>query len=111
MSVTKSGRVRGRVQGVMFRQTFVRALLKRGLAGGATNSPDSGDEVVFTLEGDEGSVEEVLNRLGSGEPINSWGAQVESLEMIDEPIPIERHQVTTLNVDEFRWSGGVEFYL
>ena len=103
--------MRGRVQGVMFRQTFVRALLKRGLAGGATNSPDSGDEVVFTVEGDEQLVEELLSRLGSGEPINSWGAQVASIEMLDEAIAIGRHQVTTGNVDEFRWSGGVEFYL
>jgi acylphosphatase len=95
----------------MFRQTFVRALQKRGLAGGATNSPDAPDEVVFTVEGEKGVVEELLARLGSGEPVNSWGAQVDSIEMLDEAIAVERHQVTTLNVDDFRWSGGVEFYL
>ena len=111
MTVTRSGRATGRVQGVMFRQTFVRALQKRALAGGASNSAHRRDEVTFTVEGVGEAVEELIARLGSRQPLNSWGARVESMELLDEVIPVERHQVTTANVDDFAWSPGVDFYL
>ncbi|MHC4930753.1 MAG: acylphosphatase [Planctomycetota bacterium] len=110
MIVTRSGRATGRVQGVMFRQTFVRALQKRALKGGASNARHRRDEVTFTAEGEAAAVEELIHKLGS-RPLNSWGARVEAVEILDEVIPIERHEVTTVNVDDFAWSPGVEFYL
>jgi acylphosphatase len=111
MRVTRSGRATGRVQGVMFRQTFVRALQKRGLEGGASNSRHRRDEITFTAKGAAEVVEELIGKMGAGQPLNSWGARVESLELLDDVIPIDRHQVTTFNVDEFAWSPDVEFYL
>lgn len=111
MDTEKSARATGRVQGVMFRQTFVRALKKRGLEGGATNTRHDPNEVTFTAIGDGGAIDELFAEMAAGEPLNSWGARVESLEPLDEVIPIERHQVTTTNVDDFHWSGGVDFYL
>jgi acylphosphatase len=95
----------------MFRQTFVRALQKRALEGGASNSRHRRDEVTFTAKGEAGAVEALIGKLGSGDSLNSWEARVDSLEILDEIIPIERHQVTTVNVDDFAWSPGVEFYL
>ncbi|MHC4547752.1 MAG: acylphosphatase [Planctomycetota bacterium] len=111
MIVERSARARGRVQGVMFRQTFVRGLLKRGLEGGASNSPGDRREVTVTLSGEAEMIEEVIARMRREEPLNSWGAHVESVELLDEVIPIEQHQVTTANVDDFPWSTGVDFYL
>ncbi|OFZ13020.1 MAG: hypothetical protein A2X86_09360 [Bdellovibrionales bacterium GWA2_49_15] len=107
----KSGIVKGKVQGVMFRQTFIRALLKRQLLGGVSNDPREHDRVSFTIQGDEQKISEVLERLISVVPLNSWGASVTHLELLGAAIPIEQHQVTTANVDNFRWTQSVEFYL
>ena len=109
--MTKSVRVRGKVQGVMFRQTFIRALQKRNLKGGATNHPKDLHEVSFTLSGEEEFIREILEKLKEGHPINSWGATVQTLEELPDVIPIENHEVTTENVDNFNWSSGVEMYL
>src|SRR3990167_3890452 len=99
METLKCGFVRGKVQGVMFRQTFIRALLKRQLAGGATNDVADRDRVNFTIQGDEQKIGEVLGRLTSVVPLNSWGAIVTQLELLESPIPIDQHEVTTANVD------------
>eukprot|EP01122_Echinamoeba_exundans_P014742 TRINITY_DN6732_c0_g1_i1.p2 TRINITY_DN6732_c0_g1~~TRINITY_DN6732_c0_g1_i1.p2 ORF type:complete len:100 (+),score=16.53 TRINITY_DN6732_c0_g1_i1:23-301(+) len=69
--------VKGRVQQVMFRQTLIRAALKRNLRGGATNSKRDRNEVTFTLEGDGSKIDEIVNFMKTGKPPNSWGAQVE----------------------------------
>ena len=37
----KSFEVFGKVQGIMFRQTFIRGLEKRKISGGATNDPQN----------------------------------------------------------------------
>ena len=39
--VSKSFEVHGKVQNVMFRQTFIRGAMKRHLSGGATNDPEN----------------------------------------------------------------------
>lgn len=111
MIVERSGRARGRVQGVMFRQTFVRALQRRHLEGGASNSRDDRREVTFTVRGEESAVEELLGRLASGAALNSWGAHVEEMEILGDAIPVASHDVTTDNVDDFAWSPDVEFYV
>jgi acylphosphatase len=103
--------VYGKVQGVMFRQTFIRGCLKRELRAGATNNRERADKVTCTVEGDEKVIQELIEKLTNGKPINSWGALVEDFEESVEPFPIEEHQVTTDNLDSFKWSRDVVFYL
>lgn len=111
MESTKSYKAKGKVQGIMFRQTVIRGAQKRSLQAGATNDPEDENIVRFTLSGDEGKIKEMINKLTAGVEINSWGAKVESLEELSETIPVNDHAVTTSNVDDFKWSPGVEFYL
>lgn len=102
--------VSGKVQGVMFRQTIMRAALKRGLKAGATNLT-SGDEVRVSLEGDENSIQDMVNKLNQNQKINSWDATPHTLKIEKDFLEISKHEVTTENVDSFNWSSGVEFYL
>jgi len=103
--------VAGKVQGVMFRQTLIRAAQKRGLDGAASNLPDS--TVSCYLSGPKEKIDDVLDGLKSGRPINTWGAQVTELNLLDAEngIAFQEHQVTTSNVDSFNWSAGVEMFL
>ncbi len=103
--------IRGNVQGVMFRQTFVRGLLKRGLAGGASNDPTNRQRVVVTIADDGKKSHELLAQIAAGDVLNSRGAAAESVELLEEFWDWHEHQVTTLNVEEFAWQSGVEFYL
>jgi acylphosphatase len=104
-------RVEGKVQGVMFRQTFIRAAQKRGLTGAATNLPDG--SVSCFLSGSEAEIKELLNGLQSGQEINSWGAKVEQLIVLtpESGQAFDKQQVTTANVDSYNWSPDVEMYL
>ena len=43
--------------------------------------------------------------------LNSWGARTTDMEKAARVIPISEHQVTTANVDTFKWKRGVEMYL
>jgi acylphosphatase len=111
MTIQSYFRVEGRVQGVMFRQTFIRAAQQRGLTGAATNLPDG--SVSCFLSGAEAKIGEILERLRSGREINSWGARVERLVPLDlgNGMAFDKHQVTTDNVDSYNWSPDVEMYL
>jgi acylphosphatase len=111
MNIQSYFRVEGRVQGVMFRQTFIRAAQKRGLTGAATNLPDG--SVSCFLSGVEEKIEELLAGLQSGREINSWGAQVARLISLEPAngLAFDKHQVTTENVDSYNWSPDVEMYL
>ena len=104
-------RVTGRVQGVMFRQTFIRAAQRRNLEGAASNLPDG--SVSCFLSGAEDKIDEITGGLQTGEAINSWGARVKKLVFLEERdgIPFDEHQVTTTNVDTFGWSPDVKMYL
>jgi hypothetical protein len=82
----------------------------RSLQAGATNHADR-TRVDLTLQGSSDVIEELVEKLQSTKPLNSWGAQVEKLEETKAGIALDAHQVTTLNVDRFRWSKGVEMYL
>jgi len=106
----KSFKVYGQVQGVMFRQTFIRGLIKRNQVGGATNNKDSNKTVSITIVASrEIEIDHIIQELMKLKTINSWNATIEKIE--ESPaIAIEDHEVTTSNVDDHQWSSGVEFY-
>lgn len=105
--------VYGKVQKVMFRQTLMRGAIKRGLYAAASNDPLDRNRVYCYLKGDPSVCQEMMNKLASGEKLNSWGAQVETLRAASNPSERDpsRYEVNTENVDDIDWSGGVEFYL
>ena len=106
----KSFLVFGEVQGVMFRQTFIRGLIKRDLKGGATNNKDSEKTVSITISGDENEIDTVVKDLKTIKIINSWNATIQEIRALDKTIETSDHEVTTENVDEIKWSSGVDFY-
>jgi acylphosphatase len=101
---------RGNVQGVMFRQTLIRAAQKRNLSAGATNLP-GGREVVITLDGAEAAIEEMIETARSLKPLNSWGAAVDELVEQKSGRELNEHQVTTENVDDFSWNPEINMFL
>jgi acylphosphatase len=70
--------VRGRVQGVFFRDTTRRRAEAAGVSGWVTNRPDGAVEAVF--EGDPAAVEELVefSRRGPSR------AEVESVDVVEE---------------------------
>jgi acylphosphatase len=66
MPVARRAVVRGRVQGVFYRDTIRRAAEQRGLAGWAANRADGTVEV--WLEGEPDAVESMLRVLRNGPP-------------------------------------------
>ena len=64
MTVRRRITVRGRVQGVFFRDTTRRRADELGVAGWASNEPDGSVEVV--AEGDEDAVEKLVAFLREG---------------------------------------------
>ena len=78
MSVRKRAIVRGRVQGVFFRDTTRRKAQSRGVAGWACNRSDGAVEAVF--EGEPEAVDSLLNFMREG----PRGAEVDDVEVIDE---------------------------
>ena len=52
--------VHGKVQQVMFRQTFIRGCIKRGLDGGASNDEKDKTLVKLTMRGDNTKIEEIV---------------------------------------------------
>lgn len=72
-------RVRGRVQGVFFRESTRRAALDAGVAGYVRNLPDGSVEAAF--EGTPDAVERLVAFARSGPP----DAEVRDVEVADEP--------------------------
>jgi acylphosphatase len=70
--------VRGRVQGVFFRDTTRRLAESAGVAGWVRNTPDGAVEAVF--EGDPGAVEELVEFCRRGPS----RAEVDSVEVAEE---------------------------
>jgi len=103
--------VRGKVQKVMFRQTIMRAAMKRGVVAGATNHKVDTNRVDIALQGGRAQVEEIVDGLKSGKKINSWGAYATEFHILqDGPNPLD-HEVNTSNVDNIKWKKGVKFFL
>jgi acylphosphatase len=100
----------GKVQGVMFRQTVIRGAHKRKLRAGATNLP-GGTQVAITLDGDDGAIDDIVAAATKLQPLNSWGAAIETLTELESGRELEEHQVTTDNVDDFSWNPNVEMFL
>ena len=72
--------VRGRVQGVFFRDSARRLAARLGVAGWVHNRADGSVEAVF--EGDAGAVEELVAFCREGPP----GARVEAVDVtVEEP--------------------------
>jgi len=101
----------GKVQAVMFRRTFCLGAKKRGFDAGATNSSRDRDKVTCSLVGDRDHVERFLEELQVSSELNSWGAKVESIELLEKFVSLESHEVTTENVENKPWSKDVEFYI
>lgn len=72
--------VQGRVQGVFFRDTVQRKARQRGVNGWVANRADGTVEAVF--EGDPEAVERLVAFCHGG----PRGAQVDSVEVFDEPL-------------------------
>jgi acylphosphatase len=70
--------VRGRVQGVFFRDTTRRRAAAAGVSGWVTNRADGAVEAVF--EGDAGAVERMVRFASEG----PRGATVEEVEVSEE---------------------------
>jgi acylphosphatase len=71
--------VKGRVQGVFFRDSTRERAHREGVSGWAWNRPDGAVEIV--LEGDTGAVDRVASFCESG----PRGARVDSVDARDEP--------------------------
>ena len=78
MSVRKRVIVRGRVQGVFFRDTTRQKASSRGVAGWVCNRGDGAVEAVF--EGEPEAVESMVRFAREG----PRGADVNDVEVIDE---------------------------
>ena len=82
--ITKYFGVRGKVQNVMFRQTFIRGAIKRELVAGATNDSENQGRVFCILKGNEKAIENYVSFLKEKKFINSWGATVENIVDLKE---------------------------
>lgn len=76
--VRKHAIIRGRVQGVFFRDTLRRRASSHGVAGWATNRPDGAVEAVF--EGEPEAVDSLVELAREG----PRGAEVEDVEVTEE---------------------------
>jgi acylphosphatase len=87
-AVRKRVVVRGRVQGVFFRDTARQRARAHGVSGWISNRPDGAVEAV--LEGEPEAVDRVLRFLETGPP----RARVEQLDVRDErPEGLSRFEV------------------
>ncbi|WP_127713999.1 acylphosphatase [Halobacteriovorax sp. HLS] len=101
----------GKVQGVMFRKTLIRACHNRSLEAGATNDRLNLKRVTFSVIGEESEVEKLCNDLLSLSELNSWGASATALNKLGDFVKIDNHEVTTRNFQQIKFSNSVEFFL
>ena len=107
----KSFEVFGKVQGIMFRQTLMRSCHRREISAGATNDSNNRDRVTFSLDCEEAKIHSLCKDLIELDRLNTWGANATKLNELNTFILLSEHQVTTDNVDDFKWTEGVEFFL
>jgi acylphosphatase len=77
-TVRKRALVRGRVQGVFFRDSTRRRAGSRGVTGWVSNRPDGAVEAVF--EGEPEDVDALVNFVREG----PRGAEVADVEVVEE---------------------------
>lgn len=65
----------------------------------------------FSLCGPPEKVDEIAEFIAAGKKMNSWGAHATAFEELEDGRPLAEHQVTTANVDSFKWNPKVKFYL
>jgi acylphosphatase len=75
MTIARHVRVRGRVQGVFFRAWTREQAAELGVGGWVRNCADGSVEV--HVEGEEGAVEQLVDRVSSGPP----GARVDDVQI------------------------------
>ena len=109
--ITVHYRARGRVQRIMFRQTMIRAALKRGLEAGVSNNPRRRDIVYIALKGTAERIKDMVEWLTSGKDLNNWGSRVDALEEEHTSRLLVDYQVNTNNVNDFNWNPNIVMYL
>lgn len=103
--------VKGKVQHVVFRQAVMRAAIKRNVVAGATNDESDPDRVEISLQGPKDKVQEIVDGLKSGKPLNSFGAHCTSVEILSNGKDPLEHETNTAKFDMTRRDGSCEFYL
>lgn len=103
--------VRGKVQHAVFRQAIMRAAIKRNVIAGATNDESDQDRVEISLQGPKDKVQEIIDGLKSGKPLNSFGAMCTSVEIVNSGKKPLEHESNTAKYDMTRPTGSCEFYL
>jgi len=109
--IIKHFKARGKVQGIMFRQTFIRGAQKRCLAAGASNCREDRGTAFFCLRGVKGEIEKFITLLKSGIELNNWGCKIEEIEELYIEKSLNDYEVTTENVDKFNWNPNITLYL
>ncbi len=109
--IIKHFKARGKVQGIMFRQTLIRGAQKRGILAGASNCRKNRNTGFFCLAGDEDEIEEFITLLKSGIELNNWGCKTEEIEELNTEKSLRDYEVTTENVDKFNWNPNITLYL
>jgi acylphosphatase len=102
---------RGKVQEVMFRKTLLYGALKYFVSAGGTNSQTEGDRVDLTVSGAPDKVEAFIAALQPGRKLNSIGAEILSIERVNDGRPIESHISHTGQGTSVSPPSGVEFYI
>lgn len=109
--IIKHFKATGKVQDIMFRQTLMRGVLKRGLEAGASNCHKDRNTAYFCLKGREDKIRVFIEEIGSGKILNSWGCKIDKIEEISQEKDFHSYQVTTDNVDNFNWNPDITLYL
>lgn len=106
--------VYGVVQGVHFRQTFVRKAIELNLIAAAKNDREDFDKVFCYLEGPIKIIENYLKSLVNADQINSQGASIRKVEYIndDGPIPeLSFFDIHSENINNYSWDPTVQILL
>ena len=74
-------------------------------------NPENKGKVLCMLKGEENLVEDYINFLEQKKVINSWHATVDKIIQSKEEQSLEDYEVTTQNVDHFKWSSDVDMYV
>lgn len=100
----------GNVQAVMFRKTFCFGAKKRKLLAGATNHHLERNKVLCSVCGERDIVNTFLQDL-TGRKLNSWGAFVDSIELLEEFVEIAKHEYDSDSLEPKLLNKDIEYYL